>query len=331
MPYLLPRSVGRGVALDRQRGVVAAPPQDSPVVFPFTVRELRPADPVAVAPRASGPVRGWHVLVLRVDGGDPVWGRTLVTGAVPVSCNEWPARALVTADPLPREFTGAAAFDLDGRLAGLVADCGRRELLLPMGEVERLAALAVSPAGRALVIWGLGLGPSPVGASAGALADSGAPVARVRILSPAGLAGIYPGDRIVAVNGTAVADGAALTLLADSAADSVALALASGATARGAPGRGGPARGDPVVLRRTAGRDWRAGVLPRGVELSGVLPGSPAATAGLAAGDRVVRFAGRPVTSERGLAAMLATPRRAPALVVYGRDGWLRATELPPE
>jgi S1-C subfamily serine protease len=62
-----------------------------------------------------------------------------------------------------------------------------------------------------------------------------------------------------------------------------------------------------------------------------VLPGSPAATAGLAAGDRVVRLAGRPVTSERALAAMLATPRRAPALVVYARDGWLRATELPPE
>jgi hypothetical protein len=65
-----------------------------------------------------------------------------------------------------------------------------------------------------------------------------------------------------------------------------------------------PSSADPAQTPET----WRLGVrvFPRigprtGVVISGVLPGSPAEAAGLGKGDRIVRFAGLPVTNFREL------------------------------
>ncbi len=68
--------------------------------------------------------------------------------------------------------------------------------------------------------------------------------------------------------------------------------------------------------------------LPEGAYVGRVKPGSPAAAAGLQAGDVITAVGGQPVRGEDDLQALLAAARGSRVGVSYWRNGEARSAEL---
>ena len=192
------------------------------------------------------------------------------------------------------------------------------------GETEktraRRAAQRPKPAGRFGVSW-----------QGQAAADRGVRVTRVVAGSPAEKAGLRPGDRIVRFAGREIRSGDELSGAVIGAQNPAELAVRRD----GLP--------EPVELTvRLDGKPLRLGINwrvddaePGTIILTRVVPGSPAAGAGLRRGDRVYRIAGRALADQAQF-ARLAADLPEPLELVVERDGQLRTVVLyfktePPE
>ena len=174
------------------------------------------------------------------------------------------------------------------------------------------AAQKPQPAGRLGVGW-----------PADDTAEQGVRLTRVVAGSPAEKAGLRPGDRIVRFAGREIHSGEDLSAAVMAAENPASLVV-------GRPGYplGGP---EPLELSvQLDGTPLRFGITwrvddaePGTIILTHVVPGSPAARAGLQAGDRIYQIAGRDFDDE-GHFARLAVSLPEPLELLVERDGQLR-------
>jgi hypothetical protein len=167
--------------------------------------------------------------------------------------------------------------------------------------------------------------PNRLGVTWSRRADSasGLRVSRIVSRSPAQRAGIRPGDRIVRFANREVRS-------SDELNSAVLLAHHEVPVVVQRPGRRTPLSltvqldGEPMPL----GIAWRTDdAEPGTVILTYVVPGSPAADAGLSAGDRIYRVDGRDLADEEAFRELLRTPPESMELLVE-RDGRLRAVNV---
>jgi len=83
-----------------------------------------------------------------------------------------------------------------------------------------------------------------------------------------------------------------------------------------------------VVLSATAQRE---GDEPAGLKVVDVMPGGPAAKAGIRAGDRVLSAGEKPVKDVRGLVAQIDGAKGKPVAIEVLRDGETQELEVTPE
>jgi hypothetical protein len=155
--------------------------------------------------------------------------------------------------------------------------------------------------------------------------DRGALLVLVSPDSAAERAGMRPGDRIVELAGRAIRSG-------DDLAGAVRTAASPAKAVVRRPGDQEPLRfdvelpGSPLRL----GLAWRTDdAEPGTIIVTQVVPGTAAAGAGLAAGDRIYRVGGREFADDRQFAE-LAGSLPAPVELVVERDGRLRTVEVEP-
>jgi hypothetical protein len=142
------------------------------------------------SPQPGSPI----LLVTPSSQGLPLWMDTTSAGKAAATCYETSVERWLLASPLSPSFDAGAAFDLDGRLVGIVAECeGRLSLVTPASftalEPARLAMKLRTSAGFRVAL--------PVD-------SSGARVVEVARNWPWSTAGLQAGDRIVQVDGSQV-------------------------------------------------------------------------------------------------------------------------------
>jgi hypothetical protein len=147
---------------------------------------------------------------------------------------------------------------------------------------------------------------------------------RVVVGSPAHQAGLQPGDRIVALAGRPIRNAEELTWAVTAAASTPVSIVVE------RPGHDGPLE----LTAQLAGTPMRVGIRwrvddaePGAVILTEVVPGSPAARAGLQPGDHVYQIAGRDFSDEAEF-RRLARTLPGPLMLLVERDGQIRTVEI---
>jgi hypothetical protein len=211
---------------------------------------------------------------------------------------------------------GGAVFNLDGGLLGVILPCNGRFAAISATSVNAILQHGNTLPQRLLGRYGFTVATD--GRQAQAMSP-GLLVSEVWIESVADRAGLNAGDVIVAVNDAVVANvedlgnllapsQALLTLTVRRGSRRVELALRPDADGR--PSHGVGALG--VVWRASQGR----------YNVASVLPGVPAATAGLQAGDRVIRVDYVEPRNLTHLERMLsASPVSSSRVIEIERDG----------
>ena len=303
-----------------------------------TLLSSTPARPVVVVAREAIPVApaqrgdtvrravtfvgdsargGWVVMVGRNAAGDVISAQFLAGGRTTATCAGAGVERYVLGAPLDEQFAGAGVFGVDGALLGLAVWCDDEVVAVPVFEVRRLLGTPGEPVLESALGFRLAL-PRPLVRSLVA-SDSAALVSFVRAGSAARDAGLRAGDVLVTIDGRpATAETLRATMGPGLFADSLVVA------------RRQAGRTETVVVRRSAaGRnDARLGVelagssSPRGVPIARVRAGSPAARAGLLAGDRMVSVGSTEVTSAAAAERLLASADddARPTVVVVDRE-----------
>lgn len=293
------------------------------------------ARPAAI-PAADSARPAWVVLVGRGADGAVVSTAGLAGGRVRTRCATREVEEYLVGVPLHESLAGAGAFDLDGRLLGVVVRCGDRLAAIPVRQVARLLADAGAPPRRVRDAYGFVARALDGPARASFAPDSGLVVTEVRRGGPAEAAGLRPGDLIVAVDGEpSVADPDLARLTAGAATDTHTVTRRRGGSAadvRIASAGDAPSAPAAPTAGSAAGElgiDLTAAAPPRGVAVTAVRPGSPAAAAGLRPGDRLLRVGDAPVTSSAVARRLLAGAAGAPTFIVFERDSVERGVLVP--
>ena len=281
---------------------------------------------------ASDSMRGdWALVVARRADGGFVSTAGVVGGRVPTRCDGYDIREYVLGVPLPDAFAGAGVFDLEGRVIGIVAQCGSRLAALPVGEMRKLLSDPQSLGMRLRTRFGVVVAPLDSVARSYFGADSGLLVMSVDDGGPADRAGWMPGDVIIRVDGDTLG-----TEIVAPEIDSIAAVDSHVVVIRrdGALRTTRLTRGTSAASRSDAGNDLGVSLgrpaSTRGVAIDAVRPGSPADSAGLHAGDRLIRIGKTTITS--AAAGQRLLDRRgltdSATFVVFERDSVSRGTWL---
>lgn len=277
----------------------------------------------AVAPARSG---DWLVAVWRTDQGR-VFAPANFLDVAPVSCDERPSREMLSTLVFTRSMAGGGLFDIDGNLIGLILPCGERYAAVVLEQVDAMLSEAESFGGRLLARYGLAVGPMTDDETEYFKGAAGVIVREVWIGFSGEVAGLRPGDIIVALNGNIVASAddlqplvaqterepPVLSVRRDAARLEITLAVDASATAR------------ETDRQTTEGLVWESP--QKGYRIDAVLPGSRAAAAGIRPGDRLLRIGRAEPRSLDQMRRLLTTGRTA-AFVEIERDGRRRGTLL---
>lgn len=149
---------------------------------------------------------------------------------------------------------------------------------------------------------------------------------RVTQRSPAARAGLRPGDRIMRFDDQELPDGATLRDLVFAATQPATITIERPGTA------------EPLALRVAfTGRPIRFGLSwsidaaePGAVMVTRVVPGSPAARAGLRFLDRIYQVAGESFTSEPEFRRLLSSADASPVELLIERNGRLSTVDVEP-
>ncbi|MEZ5290912.1 MAG: PDZ domain-containing protein [Vicinamibacterales bacterium] len=298
-----------------------------------TVTEWAPGLPVVeirvAGLGASAPLRADEAL----ESGQPlvaVWrtarGRAFADGAFAsitnATCGGHPVAEITTTLPLGRAMAGGGLFDLDAHLVGFIVPCDGRYAALTPSAVDGILRETVSFANRLRARYGLEVGELTEAESAYYDTTAGVPVRELAIDEVADLAGLRPGDIVVGLNGAAVAR---LSDLEPLAARTPLVAPVLSVVRDGKPMDIALARPEAAPGSAPATAGSGSGLLlepaARTFEVEGVVAGSRAAAAGLAAGDLIVRVGrGEPRSADQ-VRRLLAGPLVSAVFVEVLRDG----------
>jgi len=309
-------------------GRVVAAHSAHPAEFPSTVRaaagdpmpaELLSAPPhLPVAVLRADPAAGVavdHSETHRIDPGQwilAVWrppdrshsfspGHFL--GSSPSTCEGMTAEEIAVSIPLSDKMLGGGLFDLDGNLLGLIVRCGSRPAAISVSSVETAVAESLSLEGRVLTRYGMRAGRLSEAERAYFGADQGLLVREIWQGYPAGQAGLFPGDLVLRIGEKEVTRREDL----DPLVSPVAPEAFEFAVRRGK-------RNLKMMLsgRTPAAQEQKppAGLMVSGAEpgfrVDRVLPGSPAARAGVRVGDHLLAIDGAPPRDAAAAAKALA-------------------------
>ena len=236
---------------------------------------------------------------------------------------------VVTSVALTPELAGAGLFDLDGNLLGVVLRCGDRFAVVPVGDIDSLVRLARSVHGRIAQRYGLGLEAVTPEERSHLGVTFGLMVREIWTGYLAEAAGLVPGDVIVAINAEPIGAIDQLGPLVD-AGDVAAYDLT---VTRGDDIVGIQLPTDPAVFAAREAEIAVEGLVwddpNRGYRIDTVLPSTPAARAGLRAGDRLLRIDGEMPDDLDAVRAALSPSREVSVMLELERGARRWAVVLP--
>ena len=238
-----------------------------------------------------------------------------------IACDGLPAREIAVTLPLARAMSGGGLFDLDGGLLGVILPCDGRFAAIVPDVVDAWLRTNATAGSRFVARFGLVLEPMTEAEAAFFRVSSGAVVRELRAGGAADVAGLRPGDIVIALEGEPVTGPDDLQALVGSApAPTVRLSVQRGSQALAIemPGDGGAGREPGVEDVITAEPP------PAAVRIEALAPDGPLAVAGLRVGDRVVRVGGRDRVSAEQIRRTLQATDGPPVFVEYERDGHRR-------
>ena len=144
----------------------------------------------------------------------------------------------------------------------------------------------------------------------------------VSLTSPAAAAGLHSGDRVVRFGETAIEDWPDFTRAYERATADTVIRVARGP-------EDAPAEVELTVP--ALGSVARFGVIPAAVLIDAVAPGTPAAGAGLQAGDLIMAVDGEPVASFATFVETVLASGGRPLSVQYARGGETLVVRVAPE
>jgi S1-C subfamily serine protease len=242
-------------------------------------------------------------------------------GETQVRCGDRAYQELVLTTPAGPAFVGGGAFDLEGNLAGIVGRCGNRPVVLRAADIGKALQAGTALESRLMQSFGVRVVALDSMSRRYFAVDSGALVLEVVRDSPAGEAGLRPGDVIVAVDSLPVRSIEELAALPPEPKAGQSLAvMRDGRTTRIELTREGRPSSAPLGLDLVSA--------PEGLPVARVERGSRAAQAGLRAGDRLLRVGRLEPRTVDEAQRLLGRADREPLFLVYLRDGSERGVVL---
>jgi S1-C subfamily serine protease len=229
-------------------------------------------------------VGGWVVAVWTTDAG-PAFAAGNFHQQATLICADLPIRQMSTSVALHRAMLGGGLFDIEGNLLGIVADCHSRLAVIAADAVAPLIGRD-SVEQRLIGSYGIVVGPLSAEEEGYFKTGDGLLVREVWTGSDADVAGLWPGDLVLTINGQAVTSPADLTASAASEAP-VHLVVRRGRTTMPIQLRagGGAANSEATGAE---GVTWDS--VPRRFTIDAVRPGSREQRAGLQPRDQLLRI-----------------------------------------
>jgi serine protease Do len=237
--------------------------------------------------------------------------------------------------PVNRGNSGGPAFNLKGQVVGVNTAISSPSggnvgiaFAIPSETVQRIVAQIKDKGTVERGLLGVQIQSvnKDIASSVGLDRPEGAIVGRVEENSPAGRAGVKSGDVVVAVNGKPVKDArelsrtiawmepgatATLQLWRNGAKQDVAVTLGRQAGDKTASAETPSQAAETGKLGLTlAPAGSVAGLDQKGVAITGVQPGSPAAERGFQTGDVIAEVAGKPVETPADVASAIEASRK---------------------
>ena len=170
---------------------------DEPL-FTEQVDSAKPISPVSITGESDE--GRWLVIVGHSGPGEGLtWSTSFDGGHISSPCGGVAIRELIVGTQLTSALTGAAVFDVDGFLAGIVARCDNTYRVISSASIPSLLQALDTPERKTLARWGFEAKALDEPARKLFGGDSGVWVNSVRLQSAADKAGLHPGDLILSV------------------------------------------------------------------------------------------------------------------------------------
>ena len=246
-------------------------------------------------------------------------------------CGEHRLDELATSVPIRPEMLGGGIFDLDGNLLAVLLRCDGEPVAVTVGGVAMLLEGGGSHDSRLRARWGLQVEALTSAEAFHFGLGNGLVVRQMWERYPADASGLRPGDVLLALDGIPLRDVDGLRILDTDAApaqEAFVLDVRRGLETLTVllPARGLDTRLD-VESPDTTGLVWEEATL--GYPVASVLPGTRAADAGVAPGDRLLRVDHEVPESLDAVRALLSAEGGGPAFLELSRDGGRWGVLLP--
>lgn len=331
-----------GVVWRDEGSIVTASPREAPgrtIAAMWTAGQtpvepelMSPAYPVALL-QATSPSRleavfqgnpaviergAWVVFVKASRGGEHLFAPGHLEGVVPRVCGGVDVFSVETSLPLSADSLGGGIFDIDGTLLGLVIECDDIPTTVGTEGITAILEEADSSEGMIVRRYGMRLRPLDSLARQHFGLETGLLVTEVRIGLPAETAGVEPGDIIQALDDVPVMtleDLARLTLPVVFPFFGLSVERNGELEQLELPAVDADSHGQEMGTPQGIA----IGEPEDGVLIERVAEGSPAASAALEAGDRLLAVNGRAPRSVTEARQLLSKVGRDSAFVVVRR------------
>lgn len=266
----------------------------------------------------------WFLIVGRTADGQLLWTPAVYGGTRQTICGDEKYSELIVNARLDSALSGAGAFDLDGVLVGIVANCDGTYHLVSVASVPSLLQNFATSERKIEFSYGFHAAELNTDAKRLFSVHSGLFVTEVRQGDAADQLGLKAGDVITKVGGTDVSDRQGLTSALESLDESARALEVLRNRKR-------------VVVRMPSlseAERTRMAEAARGIHIlpsTGVTesiyvaPGTPAYKAGLRTGDHLIQAGEKRSTSGTDLARTILALGDRPLLVVYQRNRMQKA------
>jgi S1-C subfamily serine protease len=289
--------------------------------LPLAVLTPRGSLPGLAAARdaRSLPEAGNWVLVVWRAGRERRFTSGSYIQSASVTCDRSPAQEVVSSLSLTHMMVGGGLFDIDGGLLAVILPCDDRVAAIATTSVAAILSQSDTDQQRVLAKYGLVLDVLADEEAEYFEVDGGVIVREVYNGYRGDEAGLMPGDIITTLNEEAVTTPDDLAVLARSSGEeTLALEVRRGSTRLTITFAGDDVGPEPNTPAPPGlGVVWEPSTERYTIE--GVIPGSRAALAGIAPGDRVVRIDHAEPRSLAQVRRVLADDRTLPVLLEIER------------